>query len=269
MSVCQHLVGRVDPDDVEPRATLGSTELRYCTAAGDEVATSLGDVEVATVMAGSPVREFSWRPHQGNYPGWLWTSTTGTLVGYESLLERDRVMLADFDPAVTGIASQPFWLSGIDDGLNRRHAPDYLLTGRGGLVVVVDVKPARMCEEPDVAAVLEWTGRLCRRRGWRYEVFHGGEPVVMANLRFLAQGRRAMFLDEACVTAVAAAGCSEMTLAQVEARVSGFDPLDVRTSALALLWRQTWTTDLSRPLSRNSVISVSAKDEEELCPAAS
>lgn len=169
-------------------------------------------------------------------------------MGYESLLERDRVLLADFDPTVTGIASQPFcWLSGLDDGVRRRHAPDYLLTCHDGPVVVVDVKPARMCKEPEVSAVLEWTGLLCHSRGWRYEVFHGGEPVVMANLRFLAQGRRSMFVDEECVSAVAAAGRSGMTLGQVEARVSGFDPLDVRASALALLWRRAWATYMSRP----------------------
>ena len=31
-------------------------------------------------------------------------------VGFESWLERDHVMLMDFDPGITGIASQPFWL---------------------------------------------------------------------------------------------------------------------------------------------------------------
>lgn len=34
------------------------------------------------------------------------------LVGYESLLERDRLWLADFDPTVLAIASQPLWMSG-------------------------------------------------------------------------------------------------------------------------------------------------------------
>lgn len=144
-----------------------------------------------------------------------------TSAGYASLLERDRVLLADFDVAVTGIASQPFWLSGLDEGVQRWHAPDYLLACADGSVIVVDAKPARMCQEPVVAAVFEWTGRLCRSRGWRYEVFHGGDAVVMANLRFVAQGRRSMFLDEECVTVVSAAGRSGMTLGQIEGRGVG------------------------------------------------
>ena len=93
------------------------------------------------------------------------------------------------------------------------------------------------------------------KQGWRYEVFHGGDAVVMANLRFLAQGRRSMFLDEECVTVVSAAGRSGMTFGEIEGRVSGFDPLDVRASVLALLWRKAWTTDLTRPLSSRSVVS--------------
>src|SRR5205807_5280333 len=31
-------------------------------------------------------------------PGHWWTATTGDLVGYESWLERDRLLLLDFDP---------------------------------------------------------------------------------------------------------------------------------------------------------------------------
>ncbi|MFF2405845.1 hypothetical protein [Streptomyces sp. NPDC058092] len=51
-------------------------------------------------------------------------ATTGGHVGYESWLERDRLSLLDFDPAVVGIASQPFWLHWREDGKKRRHAPD-------------------------------------------------------------------------------------------------------------------------------------------------
>lgn len=79
-------------------------------------------------------------------------------------------------------------------------------------------------------AVLEWTGRLCRSRGWRYEVFHGEDPVVIENLRFLAQGRRSMYLDQDCVDAVAAMGRSGMTLAQAEAAARGIVDRQPRTT---------------------------------------
>ena len=36
-------------------------------------------------------------------------------MGFESWLERDHVMAMDFDPAIVGIASQPFWLHWRDE----------------------------------------------------------------------------------------------------------------------------------------------------------
>ena len=45
------------------------------------------------------------------FPGQWWSATDGRHIGYESWLERDHPMMLDFDPAVTAVASQPFWLS--------------------------------------------------------------------------------------------------------------------------------------------------------------
>ncbi|TDB70108.1 TnsA-like heteromeric transposase endonuclease subunit [Micromonospora sp. KC721] len=83
-----------------------------------------------------PVRGFPSYKRQRNFPGLWWSSTTGGHVGYESWLERDHLMLLDFDLAVVGIASQPFWLFWDDaaSGRRRSHAPDYfarLADGKG------------------------------------------------------------------------------------------------------------------------------------------
>ena len=111
-------------------------QLRYLDGGGQWVTTTLAEVDGATVVRGRPVRAFPTYKGQRNYPGWLWTATTGSLIGYESLLERDRVWLADFDPSVRWIASQPFWVSGRDGETLRRHVPDFLLDTTTGLVVV-------------------------------------------------------------------------------------------------------------------------------------
>ena len=190
---------------------------------------------------------------QRNYPGWLWTATTGSLVGYESLLERDRLWLADFDPSVRWVASQPLWLSGRDGSRIRRHVPDFLLEMSDGSYTVVDVKPQGLLAEPAVAEVLAWTGRLCAAKGWRFEVWHGGDPVFLRNVRFLAAGRRLAFVDEDTVVKVAEAGLAGMTLAQVEASAK-VGRTAARAAALSLLWFGQWTTDMSRPLSGSSVL---------------
>ena len=77
-----------------------------------------------------------------------------------------------------------------------------------------------------------------------------------------------MFLQPDEVAAVAAAGVVGATLADIEATVTGVDPLDVRACALALLWRQVWVTELDRPLSSRSVISA-IRAEEGPCPSTS
>lgn len=80
--------------------------------------------------------------------------TTGDLVGYESLLERDRVMLADFNRDVVAIASQPFGITGDTGDSTHRDVPDHMLRRADGSVVVVDVKPAAPIDRPKVAEVL-------------------------------------------------------------------------------------------------------------------
>lgn len=54
-----------------------------------------------------PARRFTSYMGQRNLPGHWWSATDGQHVGYESWLERDHLMLLDFDPAVVAIASQP------------------------------------------------------------------------------------------------------------------------------------------------------------------
>jgi hypothetical protein len=76
----------------------------------------------ADVVAGLPVREFRWYKGRQHYSGWYWSAMLGRLVAYESRLELARIMLADFDPSVTGIAAQPFLLTGAD-GIRRGRRP--------------------------------------------------------------------------------------------------------------------------------------------------
>src|SRR5664280_734784 len=73
----------------------------------------------------APVRAFPSFKRQRYFPGLWWSATTRRQVGYEAWLERDHLMLLDHDPAVVGIASQPFWLFWQHDGKLRSHAPDY------------------------------------------------------------------------------------------------------------------------------------------------
>lgn len=62
-------------------AALLETEFRYRAVAHSSVATRLGDAVAVDVVRGLPVRGFPTYRGQRNYPGWLWLSTTQSLVG--------------------------------------------------------------------------------------------------------------------------------------------------------------------------------------------
>lgn len=90
-------------------------EALYVSAEGEAVMTSLGELAGDRVVPGTRVRRIRSFAGQRHYPGLFWSATTGGgHVAYESLVELDPLWLADFDPEVEWIASQPLWLSGMD-----------------------------------------------------------------------------------------------------------------------------------------------------------
>lgn len=227
-------------------------EVRYTSRDGGDVVTTLDAARVDLVVHGLPVRRFGSYAGMGHYPGWWWAATMGDLVGYESLLERDRLMLADFDPDVVAVASQPFGLAGLDGDVVRRHVPDYLLLRRDGSVEVVDVKPARLADKPEVAEVLAWTGRELAERGWRYSVWSGTEPHRLTNVRFLAQGRRAHLVDPGAVAHLRDHGAVGGSLGEsltAATRATDYTVHALRAAMVCLLWHQAWEIGLDEPLS--------------------
>ena len=139
---------------------------------------------------------------QAHYPGCYWSATTGGHVIYESRLELARLLLADFDPDVTAIAAQPFLLRAQVSGRVRRHVPDFLLVHADRTVQVVNVKPAARLADPAVAEALAWPGELFEARGWGHEIWTGADPVLLANVRFLAGYRRPGMPPDAVTAAV-------------------------------------------------------------------
>lgn len=64
----------------------------------------------------------------------------GQTVSFESTLERDLVLLMDFDPRIARITHQPMKIRyRLESGEERTYTPDYLATSRGSPLR----KPAR------------------------------------------------------------------------------------------------------------------------------
>jgi len=232
------------------------TEVSYVTGDGVTVTTTLGDVDEERLLHGSPVR--TTRSYRGSthYSGWFWSVTQGAHLVFESRLEHDRLLMADFDPDVQVLATQPLWLQGSDRGVRRRHVPDVLMGTQSGLVFT-DVKPAKFVQRPEVAAVLSWTACLCALRGWRYEVWSEPDPAILANLRLLSAARRTP-PEDGLIATLDAVDPDGHTIGEVTRALAGLSITPARLTVLWLLWAGRWTADLTQPLSDETVLSVGA-----------
>ena len=229
-------------------------EVSLRMADGSEVRRLLRDVRARQVVTAVPWRAARSARGQSHYPGFYWSETTGSHVVYESRLELARLLAADFDPAVTAIAAQPFLLRAHAGGRVRRHVPDFFLVRADESALLVNVKPAARLADPEVAGALEWPGRLAREHGWDYEVWSGADPVFLANVRFLAGYRRPWLLPAGLADAVLAAFRPGDTLAALAGLTGLGYPGTVRAAVLRLLWERRLATDLHRPLDGDSVL---------------
>jgi hypothetical protein len=94
-------------------------------------------------------------------------------------------MLLDFDPAVTGISSQPFVLYWHDGVRERKHTPDYFARRADGSALVVDVRADDRIE-PEDAEAFAVTEMMCREAGWEFRRVGDPDPLLAANVRWLA-----------------------------------------------------------------------------------
>ena len=190
-----------------------------------------------------PVRPFYWAKGSLHFPGSWWSSTTGDHVVFESWLERDHVMAMDFDPAIVGIASQPFWLHWRDeDGRARRHPPDFFARRADGSGLVVDVRPDDRIPEKD-AEVFRMTAMACGQAGWEFRRAGTIDPVVRANIRWLSRYRHHRCRREPAATELLEAFTPGMPLLPAAAQVG--DPVAVLPVAYHLLWRRELACDMS------------------------
>jgi hypothetical protein len=200
-----------------------------------------------------PVRPFRFEKGLRSFAGWWFFATTGTHVGFESWLERDHLMLMDFDPGVRAVSSQPFWL-GWRDGQerSRRHAPDYFARRDDGTAVVVDVRPDDRIPDRD-AETFAVTAAACRAAGWEYRRAGDLDPVLAANVRWLSRyrHRRCLVPEIAAVLLEVFAGGRGL----FEGAGLAGERLQVLPVLFHLMWQRQLTADLAAgPLALSTVV---------------
>ncbi|GAA1623457.1 TnsA-like heteromeric transposase endonuclease subunit [Nonomuraea maheshkhaliensis] len=221
-------------------------EVAYAAPNGAEVRLSLADAWSLALEDALPVRRFVSHKGQKHLPGDWWSATTRSLVGYESWLERDHVMLLDFDQTVTGISSQPFWLFWTtQDGKSRSHAPDYFARRRDGTGVVVDCRPVNRRRPRDLVAFAA-ARQACEIVGWEYRLEGAADPVLMRNVRWLSGYRHPRYRREQVLAALLEVFVEPVRLIDGVEQVG--DPIAVLPTLFHLLWQQELAVDLSLPL---------------------
>ncbi|RZU51195.1 hypothetical protein EV385_3001 [Krasilnikovia cinnamomea] len=201
----------------------------------------------------APVRDFPSYQGQRSFSGSWWAATTREFVGFESWLERDRIMLLDFSPQVTGIASQPFWLIWPTGDRQRRHAPDLFARLSNGTGLVIDVRPDDRIEPKDAEA-FAMTAVACEQVGWRYQRLGAVDPVLLANVRWLAGYRHPRCLNLRHADDLRRVFAQPVPLLAAAEEVG--DRIAVLPTLFHLLWSGTLVADVeTAPLSAATTVT--------------
>ncbi|WP_133806051.1 TnsA-like heteromeric transposase endonuclease subunit [Kribbella caucasensis] len=234
--------------------------LHFVGSDGQERDESLSSGWTVPFEMALPVRKFSSYRGQRSFSGLWWSSTISEHVGFESWLERDHVMVLDFDPAVVGLSSQPFRLSWRRGGKTRIHTPDYFARLRDGTGVVVDVRADDRIE-PDDAEAFANTARACESVGWEFRRLGKLDEVLASNLRWLAGYRHPRCLHLGRATDLQRVFQTPAPLLE-GTRLVG-DPIAVLPTLFHLMWVHVLQADLaSAPLSGSSMVWLRAGDAE-------
>src|SRR5262249_30563374 len=137
-------------------------------------------------------------------------------------------------------------------GVGVSHAPDYFARRADGSAVGVDCRPAERRKPADVAKV-EATARACALAGGEYELRGATDPVVAADLRWLAGYRHPRHRVAGTAGALLEAFAVPAPL-MCGAGAAG-DPVATLPVLFHLLWRGELAADLSVRLGEHTLVS--------------
>jgi hypothetical protein len=217
---------------------------------GEEIRGGLADLSLDVLRGCVPVRRAGVYRRQRHMPG-LWFSTTmGRFMEYESLLERDWMLLMDFDREVEWMCEQPLRLLYVADDTSASHVPD-LLVWRAGAPALCDVKSDERLEDPRFVVQVEATSQACAEAGFGYRVLSEPDRQLLVNVRWLSGFREPPpdpDDERAWMLALLAAG--PMTICELMSGAA--EPALARPVLMHLLWTGEATVDMTAPISGES-----------------
>ncbi|MGW3451352.1 TnsA-like heteromeric transposase endonuclease subunit [Streptomyces sp. NPDC001076] len=204
------------------------------------------------------VRPFPVRPGRRVAPGWWWSSTTGRLVAYGSGVMRTELMLLDRDPAVVALACRPVELVWREDGRVVGHAPQLMARLQDGSGLLLDCA-GRSGPSARLAARARVVAAAAEAAGWSYRLAGPPDPVLVANVRWLAGYRHPRYAGPWMPALVEAFGSPRPA---VEAVCGMGDPIAVWPVVFHALWSGVLRVRLDEPLHERAVVSVARQGAE-------
>ena len=121
---------------------------------------------------------------RGKFP----SRKTGRMVKYEGLLEWRAIYLFEASPAVVRYTDQPETTQYPDGNRLRRYTPDFEVCLRDGSSMLIEVKPKKNADKPDIRHMLDVAADFYARRGRTLHVLTDEYICVeprLANLRWV------------------------------------------------------------------------------------
>jgi hypothetical protein len=116
------------------------------------------------------------------------------MVQWESLLERDAILLMEFSRGVRQYREQPELIQYQHGDSTRRYFPDFEITGSSGEFIYLEIKSEQQLCRPDIADKLRHVALHYERQGRRYHILTERtirRQPLLDNLKLLMRSRRA------------------------------------------------------------------------------
>ncbi|MFJ4674079.1 TnsA-like heteromeric transposase endonuclease subunit [Kitasatospora purpeofusca] len=200
-------------------------------------------------------------------PGWWWSATSGRLVAHGSAAMRLRLMLLDRDPQVVGLSARAVrlvWREG--DGRVRSWVPQLFARYADGSAMLVDCPAAGGAGGDAARRAARTLAEACGQVGWVYRRLGPPDPVMAANVRWLAGYRHPRHLGRTGLAQAVLEAFAERRPLVEGVRAVG-DPLEVWPVVFHCLWSGRLGVELGEPLHERVLVGAGRTGSGQEQPA--
>ncbi|MGW2587442.1 TnsA-like heteromeric transposase endonuclease subunit [Streptomyces virginiae] len=201
-----------------------------------------------------PVSAFPVVPGRRWGPGLWWSATTGRHVACGSNAMRVQLMVLDRDPDIVALAGRPVRLRWHNEqGRQRSWTPQLFARRADGTALLADCPSHTEAggERALTAAVM--MERASEQAGWTYQRLEPLEPVLAANLRWLAGYRHPRNQIRPSLTAAVLEAFTRPR-PLIEGVQAVGDPIEVLPAAFHALWNGHLRVPLDKPLHEHVLV---------------